>query len=135
MNYILKIHISGKKIYHTFSFPNTGSQFECISSTSCPSIDPPPQCPSGYSEVRENSKCGLNCREIVGYTWRCPCNDWMSCAVKERYLFGCTLGYYSSFRVRECTQGLLKVFSLILINYMLYFLLSASEERLTNNVR
>ena len=42
----------------------------------------------------------------MGYTWRCPCNDWMSCAVKERYLVGCISGYYSSFRVRECTQGL-----------------------------
>ena len=30
----------------------------------------------------------------------------MSCAVKERYLWGCAAFYYSSFRVRECTQGL-----------------------------
>ncbi|CAB3980949.1 agrin-like isoform X1 [Paramuricea clavata] len=67
-------------------------------------MDAPPQCPPGYDEVRENSKCGLYCRDIVGYTWRCPCNDWMSCAVKERYLWGCADGYYSSFRVRECAQ-------------------------------
>ncbi|XP_028394968.1 LOW QUALITY PROTEIN: uncharacterized protein LOC114519101 [Dendronephthya gigantea] len=96
-----------KRLHYTFSFPQRGSNFTCISSRSCPVtpvINAPPLCPSGYSHVRENSKCGLNCRDIVGYTWRCPCNDWMSCAVKERYLWGCAAGYYSSFRVRECVQ-------------------------------
>ncbi|XP_028410906.1 uncharacterized protein LOC114533567 [Dendronephthya gigantea] len=93
-----------KRLHYTFSFPQHGSKFICISSRSCPVINAPPSCPPGYSHVRENLKCGLNCRDIVGYTWRCPCNDWMSCAVKERYLSGCPYGYYSSFRVRECVQ-------------------------------
>ena len=95
-----------KRLHYTFSFPQRGSNFICISSQSCPLINAPPSCPPGYSHVRENSKCGLNCRDIVGYTWRCPCNDWMSCAVKERYLWGCASDHYSSFRVRECVQGL-----------------------------
>ncbi|XP_028411072.1 uncharacterized protein LOC114533678 [Dendronephthya gigantea] len=93
-----------KRLHYTFSFPQRGSNFTCISSLSCPVINAPPSCPPGYSHVRENSKCGLNCRDIVGYTWRCPCNDWMSCAVKERYLWGCAAGFHSSFRVRECVQ-------------------------------
>ncbi|CAB4037662.1 low-density lipo receptor-related 4 isoform X1, partial [Paramuricea clavata] len=93
-----------QRLHYTFSFPRKGSNFTCIPSRSCPQIDAPPQCPPGYNEVRENSTCGLYCRDIVGYTWRCPCNDWMSCAVKERYLWGCASGYYSSFRVRECSQ-------------------------------
>ncbi|XP_028410904.1 uncharacterized protein LOC114533564 isoform X4 [Dendronephthya gigantea] len=93
-----------KRLHYTFSFPKRGSNFTCISSRSCPVINAPPSCPPGYSHVRENSTCGLYCRDIVGYTWRCPCNDWMSCAVKERYLWGCAYGYYSSFRVRECVQ-------------------------------
>jgi hypothetical protein len=99
------ILISEQRLHYTFSFPQRGSNFTCIKSTSCPQMDAPPQCPPGYNEVRENSTCGLYCRDIVGYTWRCPCNDWMSCAVKERYLWGCYSGYYSSFRVRECSQG------------------------------
>ena len=99
------ILISEQRLHYTFSFPQRGSNFTCIKSTSCPQMDAPPQCPPGYNEVRENSTCGLYCRDIVGYTWRCPCNDWMSCAVKERYLWGCSSGYYSSFRVRECSQG------------------------------
>ena len=103
---------SEKKIHYTFSFPNTGSNFTCISSTLCPQMDPPPACPPGYTEARENKTCGLNCRDIVGYTWRCPCNDWMSCAVKERYLWGCASGYYSSFRVRECAQGSFEIFQI-----------------------
>ena len=105
-NWLSSIFISEQKLHYTFSFPQTGSNFSCIVSSSCPQMDAPPQCPPGYDEVRENSKCGLYCRDIVGYTWRCPCNDWMSCAVKERYLWGCADGYYSSFRVRECAQGL-----------------------------
>ena len=95
-----------KRLHYTFSFPNNkGSNFTCIRSRSCPVIPDPPQCPPGYTEVRANQTCGLYCRDIVGYTWRCPCTDWMSCAVKERYLWGCVSSAYSSFRVRECTQG------------------------------
>ena len=95
------------RLNYTFSFPEKrGSKFTCVRSRSCPVIPDPPQCPPGYTEVRANRKCGLYCRDIVGYTWRCPCRDWMSCAVKERYLWGCAAFYYSSFRVRECTQGL-----------------------------
>jgi hypothetical protein len=105
------IFISEQKLHYTFSFPQSGSNFTCIRSTSCPPMNSPPQCPPGYNEVRENSTCGLYCRDIVGYTWRCPCNDWMSCAVKERYLWGCASGYYSSFRVRECAQGLFVMYS------------------------
>ena len=104
--HLFSVFISEQKLHYTFSFPNTGSNFTCISSQSCPQMNPPPLCPPGYIEVRENKTCGLNCRDIVGNTWRCPCNDWMSCAVKERYLIGCASGYYSSFRVRECAQGL-----------------------------
>ena len=101
------IFFSEHRLHYTFSFPNNGgSNFTCISSTSCPVIPDPPQCLPGYTEVRANRTCGLYCRDIVGYTWRCPCDDWMSCAVKERYLWGCAAFHYSSFRVRECTQGL-----------------------------
>ena len=103
---MLNVHLSEKRLHYTFSFPQNGNNFTCISSQSCPVINAPPSCPPGYSHVRENSTCGLYCRDIVGYTYRCPCNDWMSCAVKERYLWGCSYGYYSSFRVRECVQGL-----------------------------
>ena len=104
--HLSSVFISEKKLHYTFSFPNFGSIFSCISSQLCPAnMDPPPLCPPGYTEVRESKTCGLNCRDIVGYTWRCPCNDWMSCAVKERYLIGCASGHYSSFRVRECAQG------------------------------
>ena len=98
------------RYHYTFSFPNNrSSNFTCIPSTSCPSMSPAPQCPPGYISVRVGSTCGLYCRYVlVDNTYRCPCMDWMSCAVKERYLGGCSIGHYSSFRIRECKQGLYK---------------------------
>ena len=116
--HLSSVFISEQKLHYTFSFPvdkedkqDKKTIFKCkFSWYSCPDIDEAPDgCPVGYEEVREEKKCELSCRDSVGNTTRCPCDDWMSCAAKERYTEGCGFGYESSFRVRECSQGLFAI--------------------------
>ena len=106
-DYIFICQTTGRRKTFTFAFPRFGSSnFKCTRDRSCPAIPEPPRCPNGFSSFHEGAACGVSCREIVGYTYRCQCRNWKECAVKQSYAIGCAESYYASYRVRECIQGI-----------------------------
>lgn len=110
------INISEYRKTYTFAFPRNRTAFTCINSRTCPTINAPPPCPRGYMSTREDEACGVYCRDIVGYRYRCRCTNWRECAAKQTYMLGCISNHYASYRVRECVQGKLMDNSVIFNN-------------------
>ena len=78
----------------------------CPSSDLFNSIPEPEKCPVGYTETRVNQTCAA-CSETLGAKFKCPCNDWMTCAQRgSGQFYGCHPSVpMMLIKVRECEQN------------------------------